>query len=129
MLESNLIRNPCSPPLRFDVATDNLSDRHGRSPFARLRRLVEILEAAAPGEKTPLDFFALKNGRKNQGEIRQLFQWDRKSSRFQSEIESFLKRKSSRFQSVRTLSEGWWARQDSNLQPDRYEREGRPGKA
>ncbi|WP_271619946.1 hypothetical protein [Bradyrhizobium sp. CCBAU 51745] len=23
---------------------------------------------------------------------------------------------------VRTTSEGWWARQDSNLQPDRYER-------
>ena len=24
--------------------------------------------------------------------------------------------------------EAWWARQDSNLQPDRYERRGRPGK-
>ena len=25
--------------------------------------------------------------------------------------------------------DGWWARQDSNLQPDRYERHGLPGKA
>ena len=24
---------------------------------------------------------------------------------------------------AREASEGWWARQDSNLQPDRYERE------
>jgi len=26
---------------------------------------------------------------------------------------------------AREASEGWWARQDSNLQPDRYERSGR----
>ena len=53
-------------------------------------------------KKTPLGFFALKNGRKNRGEFHVFCQWDLKSSRSQNEIESFLKRKSSRFQSVRT---------------------------
>jgi hypothetical protein len=45
---------------------------------------------------------------------------DVESSRSQNEIESFFNRKSSRSLVVRRFS--WWARQDSNLQPDRYER-------
>ena len=66
MLESSLIRSnaPRAPALRFDVATDNLSDRHDRSPFACLRRLVELLEVAAAGEKTPSVFSLSKTDEK-----------------------------------------------------------------
>jgi hypothetical protein len=51
----------------------------------------------------PLTFFAARNRRKKSGENCEMYQWDVRSSRFQNEIESFLKRKSSRFQSVRTF--------------------------
>jgi hypothetical protein len=51
---------------------------------------------------TPLGFFGLKNRRKNRGEICLSDQEDRRSSRSQNEIESFLNRESSRSQSVRT---------------------------
>ena len=41
-----------------------LSDRHGRSPFACPRRLVDILEVAAAGEKTPSVFSLSKTDEK-----------------------------------------------------------------
>ncbi|MGY3388019.1 hypothetical protein ACVWW6_000610 [Bradyrhizobium sp. USDA 3311] len=79
--------------------------------------------ATTLGEKDPLAFSGGQKSAKKTGEIHQSYQWDLRSSRFQNEIESFLKRKSSRFQSVRIQQRSeWWARQDSNLQPDRYER-------
>jgi hypothetical protein len=53
--------------------------------------------------------------RKNPGEILEQSQWGRKSSRFQSQNRVVLSAAAhARFH--------WWARQDSNLQPDRYER-------
>jgi hypothetical protein len=75
------------------------------------------------GRFDPLTFFEPKIWRKNRGGICETFQRDARSSRFQREIESFLKVKSSRFQSVRTGGvSAKVARQDSNLQSDRYER-------